>query len=270
MVRQQKLGFIGGGIMAEVILRGILAKNVFQPEQIWLYDVEAVRCTRLAQDFGINIADSNEELASLVDIVLVAVKPQVAEQVLCQVNANTWEGKLLASIVAGISTANLAAWTSQKISIARVMPNTPCMVGEGMSAISFNDKATEEEQQIIKEIFDSVGEICLIDENLINAVTGVSGSGPAYVYLIVEALTDGGVKAGLPRPISQQLAVQTLLGAAAMIKKTGKHPGELKDMVTSPGGTTIEALASLEQDGVRAALIKAVEVAVRKAEILGK
>ncbi|MDW7675692.1 MAG: pyrroline-5-carboxylate reductase, partial [Bacillota bacterium] len=156
-----------------------------------------------------------------------------------------------------------------EIAIARIMPNTPCLVGQGISAIAYNSNVSAKDQQLVKNIFSAVGEICLIQEGLMDAVTGVSGSGPAYAYLIIEALSDGGVKAGLPRTTSTQLAAQTLIGAAQMVLKTGKHPGELKDMVTSPGGTTIEALASLEQAGVRAALIKAVEVASNKAKELG-
>jgi pyrroline-5-carboxylate reductase len=268
--RQQKVGFIGAGVMAEVIIKGVLQKEVFNPEQIWVYDIDIDRTRKLQQELGVNIAADNNLLVETVELVVVSVKPQVAEQVLCHINPALWEGKLLVSIVAGINTADLAAWTSQRISIARIMPNTPCMVGAGMSAICFNEKATEGEKQIITEIFAAVGEVCTLHESLMNAVTGVSGSGPAYVYLIIEALSDGGVKAGLPRPVSLQLAVQMLLGAATMVKVTGKHPGELKDMVTSPGGTTIEALASLERDGVRAALIKAVEIATKKAEFLGR
>ncbi|MBS4026306.1 MAG: pyrroline-5-carboxylate reductase [Clostridia bacterium] len=268
--RQQKVGFIGAGIMAEVIIKGILQKEVFNPAQIWIHDIDIDRTRKLQQELLVNITADNNILVETVDLVVVSVKPQAAEQVLCHINPTLWEGKLLASIAAGINTTNLASWTSQKIPIARIMPNTPCMVGAGMSAICFNEKATEEEKQIITEIFASVGEVCTLHESLMNAATGVSGSGPAYVYLIIEALSDGGVKAGLPRPVSLQLAVQTLLGAATMVKTTGKHPGELKDMVTSPGGTTIEALASLERDGVRAALIKAVEIATKKAEFLGR
>jgi pyrroline-5-carboxylate reductase len=269
-IRRQKVGFIGAGIMAEVIIKGILQKKVFTPDQIWIYDIDQKRTRKIQQELEVNTAGDNNQIVEAADLVVVAVKPQAAEQVLCHINPALWEGKLLASIAAGISTTNLASWTCQKISIARIMPNTPCMVGAGISAICFNEKASDEEKQIITEVFASVGEVCILDESLMNAATGVSGSGPAYVYLIIEALSDGGVKAGLPRSVSLQLAVQTLLGAAAMVKATGKHPAELKEMVTSPGGTTIEALASLEQDGLRAALINAVGIAVKKADLLGK
>jgi len=270
MAHQKQLAFIGGGNMAEALLRGILAANRMQAAEILATDVRDERLAYLQATYGIGVSSDNAAAARQADTVLLAVKPQVMDRVLADLKGAVAESQLLVSIVAGIATATIAAHFPHPVRVVRVMPNTPAIVLEGMSALTGGRYATPQDLETARRLFEAVGKVVVVDESLMDAVTGLSGSGPAYVFLIIEALADAGVKVGLPRDVSLALAAQTVRGSARLVLETGKHPGELKDMVTSPGGTTIAGLHALEQGAVRAALIAAVEAATRRSQELGK
>lgn len=248
---------VGGGQMGRALIGGILAQGVLQPEQIHVVDpFPGCRSWWNENQSGVHVGDDLAAAAAESDVVLLAVKPNVIAAVADQ-PGNLYDGKLVISIAAGISLAKLCGWIKHS-RVIRVMPNTPSLVGEGASGFCVGADVTAEDKRWIEAILGSVGIALEVAEKQIDAVTGLSGSGPAYVCMIIEALADGGVLAGLPRGIAMQLATQTVLGTARMVAETGKHPGELKDAVASPGGTTIAAIASLEQNGLRGALIEAV------------
>jgi pyrroline-5-carboxylate reductase len=270
MANGKRLAFIGGGNMAEALLRGILAAKRLAPEQVIVTDVRADRLAYLRDTYGIETSGGNVDAAAHADTVLLAVKPQVVTGVLDDLRRVITERQLVISIAAGISTATIAEAFLRPVRVVRVMPNTPALVLEGMSALARGTLATPEDLALARGLFEAVGKVVVVDEALMDAVTGLSGSGPAYVFLVIEALSDAGVKAGLPRDVATALAAQTVRGAAKMVLETGKHPGELKDMVTSPGGTTIAGLHALEQGAVRASLINAVEAATRRSQELGR
>ncbi len=270
MAASRRLVFIGGGNMAEALLRGILAANRMRPQDILATDVRQERLAHLETAYRIAVSSDNAAAARQAATVLLAVKPQHMDGVLAELKDAVGEGHLLVSIAAGIPTAAIAARFPHPVRVIRVMPNTPALVLEGVSALAGGSHATPRDLETARELFEAVGNVVIVDESLMDAVTGLSGSGPAYVFLIIEALADAGVKAGLPRDIALTLAAQTVRGAARLVLETGKHPGVLKDMVASPAGTTIAGLHALEQGGVRAALINAVEAAVRRAQELGR
>jgi pyrroline-5-carboxylate reductase len=264
------LGFIGGGNMAEAMIRGLLKAQLLGPQEILASDVTAERLTYLQQTFGIRTSRDNAEVAGKADIVLFAVKPQIMSPVLDGLLDVITEEKLLISIAAGISTRLIAEKFPGKVRVIRVMPNTPALVLEAASALAPGAAATPEDLELAKRLFAAVGKVVVVEETLMDAVTGLSGSGPAYIFLIIDALSDAGVKVGLSRKVAQLLAAQTVLGAARMVLETHKHPGELKDMVTSPGGTAIAGLHTLEAGGLRTTLINAVEAATRRSMELGR
>jgi pyrroline-5-carboxylate reductase len=266
----RRLVFIGGGNMAEALLRGILAAKRLAPGEIVATDVREERLAYLRDTYAIGTCASNAEAAAQAETVLLAVKPQVMTKALTELRKVVTEQQLLISIAAGVSTATIAEAFLRPIRIIRVMPNTPALVLEGISALTRGTNATQQDLETTRRLFEAVGKVVIVDEPLMDAVTGLSGSGPAYVFLVIEALSDAGVKMGLSRDVATALAAQTVCGAAKMVLETGKHPGELKDMVTSPAGTTIAGLHALEQGAVRAALINAVETAARRSQELGK
>ncbi|KAL3138491.1 hypothetical protein ABBQ32_006281 [Trebouxia sp. C0010 RCD-2024] len=265
----QKIGFIGAGNMAEALAQGFIAKKKVAAKDIWATDISQAR-KQVFQDFGANAAESSSDVVKNSDIVFISVKPQYVSMVIKEFKQHLTDKHVIVSIAAGIPLKVLQEAAGPEAKVIRVMPNTPVFVGEVASAIALGDKATKEDSNLVSELFNSVGYCAPVPENLINAVTGVSGSGPAYVFIMIEALADGGVRAGLPRDISQKLAAQTVLGSAKMVLESGKHPGQLKDMVTSPAGTTITAVHELEKAGVRAAFINAVLSAADKSEQLAK
>jgi pyrroline-5-carboxylate reductase len=270
MLNGKCLGFIGGGNMAEAMIRGLLKAQLLGPQEILASDVTAERLTYLQQTFGIRTSRDNAEVAGKADIVLFAVKPQIMSPVLDGLLDVITEEKLLISIAAGISTRLIAEKFPGKVRVIRVMPNTPALVLEAASALAPGAAATPEDLELAKRLFAAVGKVVVVEETLMDAVTGLSGSGPAYIFLIIDALSDAGVKVGLSRKVAQLLAAQTVLGAARMVLETHKHPGELKDMVTSPGGTAIAGLHTLEAGGLRTTLINAVEAATRRSMELGR
>ncbi len=267
---EQRIGFIGAGNMAEAIISGLLNSRTVAPDRIMASDVMPERLETMQTTYDIKTTTDNVALVAASDILVLAVKPQVAKAVLAGISSHTNASKLMISIVAGLTVSAMASGLGPGTRIVRTVPNTPVFVREGMVALASDSPASSDDFLITEAIFHPVARIVSIEEKFMDAAIGVSGSGPAYVFLMIEALSDGGVKMGLPRPVALELAAQTLLGAAKMCLETGRHPGQLKDMVTSPGGTTIAALHKMEAGGVRAALIDAVEAATQRSETLGR
>eukprot|EP00669_Euglena_mutabilis_P012501 TRINITY_DN7135_c0_g1_i1.p2 TRINITY_DN7135_c0_g1~~TRINITY_DN7135_c0_g1_i1.p2 ORF type:complete len:283 (+),score=127.02 TRINITY_DN7135_c0_g1_i1:23-850(+) len=267
------VGFLGCGQMGEALAKGMIANGfVSGGQEIFAFDPWPAQLERLKEELKINICTGNKDVAAKSDIVILAVKPNVVGTVLAELEGTLSKSHLLVSICAGVTLATLseaAKAATSGVRVVRVMPNTPCMVGLSASAFAPGANTTPEDGRTVKGLFDSVGLSFEVDEKLLDAVTGLSGSGPAYVYMFIEALADGGVRAGLPRNIAQTLAAQTVKGAAEMVLSTGKHPGLLKDAVCSPGGTTIEGVAALEDGGLRAACINAVCNAASRSAALG-
>lgn len=265
---KRKIAFIGGGQMAEGLIGGLLAGQVCPPELIWVTDPLADRRDRMKSQFAIRIGADNREAIAWADIALLAVKPQTLPDVLKETH-RVLSKLLVISIVAGATIRSIVEQTTPLTKVIRAMPNTPAMVREGMTALAKGLGVSEDEMRLAREIFESVGRVVLIEERLMDAVTGLSGSGPAYVFQAIEALADGGVKMGLPRATAELLAAQTVLGAARLVLESGEHPAKLKDRVASPGGTTIAGLHELESGGLRATLIAAVEAATKRSQELG-
>ena len=263
------IAMIGSGQMGEALIGGWLAAKTVLPEALCATDASAERRDLMKRRFGVRTGSDNRDAASRADVVVLAVKPQILDAVMHDMSS-ALAGKLVLSIAAGITIAHLARLAPKGTRVVRVMPNTPVLVRDGVSALSFGAGVTEKDQQLARRLFEAVGRAVVVEEKLMDAVTGLSGSGPAYVFLAIEALADGGVKMGLPRTVADLLAAQTVLGAARMVLETGEHPAKLKDRVTSPGGTTIAGLHRLEQGGLRAALMAAVEAAAKRSEELGR
>lgn len=267
MTKTYQLGLIGGGVMGEALLSRLL-QQCYQPEQVIVSDPAPARRDYLKSEYQVAVTDANAA-AIAASTVLLAIKPQIFGTVTAALPATTYAHKpLLLSILAGVPLASLEAGFPG-CPVIRAMPNTPAIVGAGMTAIAPGQQVVAEQLEQAKAIFGAVGAVVDVPESLMDAVTGVSGSGPAFVALMLESLSDGGVAAGLPRPIANQLAQQTLLGTAQLLMDSGLHPGQLKDRVTSPGGTTIAGVATLEQHGFRSAVIEAVKAAAARSQELG-
>lgn len=250
--------------MAGAMLAGLTGSGAVPPSNLYVTDISEERLEYLKSTLGINTSGNNRELAGLVDIVVLAVKPGVILPVLREVAPVLSPGKMVMSIAGGVTTGMLETALNGSVAVVRVMPNTPALVGEGVSAVCPGSAAGRQDMEKAMAICGSFGKVVEVPESMMDAVTGLSGSGPAYMFVMLEALADAGVRMGLPRDVATLLGAQTMLGAARMVLESGKHPGQLKDMVTTPGGTTIEALYSMERDGVRAALIGAVEAAAKR------
>jgi pyrroline-5-carboxylate reductase len=261
---------IGGGVMGEALLSRLLSQGLYAPEEILLGEPSPERRGVLYEQYAIKTTDNNREVIEASKVILLAIKPQIFDVV-----AKDFQGvysespPLVLSILAGLSLAKLEeampGWP-----VVRAMPNTPSTVGAGMTAFTLGSHSSAKHGELAYEIFSAVGQVVQVPEGMMDAVTGLSGSGPGYVAIVVEALADGGVAAGLPRAVAKQLALQTVLGTAQLLQKTGMHPAELKDRVTSPGGTTIAGIACLEELGLRSALIEAVRTASSRSRELGK
>ena len=270
MVIDKTIAFLGGGNMAEALIKGLLAAGVVTADRMIVNDVSAERLEHLQKAYGVTVQKSQKEAASAADIILLCVKPQIIDVVLAK-NAQVIDAsKLVISIAAGVTVARIEKVLSGGPRVVRVMPNTPALVLAGAAGIAPGTKASPEDLAVTQQIFGAVGRAVMVDEKLMDAVTGLSGSGPAYVFTIIDALADAGVKQGIARPLALELAAQTVLGAAKMVLETGEHPGKLRDMVTSPGGTTIEGLHMLEKGKLRATLMNAVEAATMRSKELGK
>ena len=258
-----RFGFIGAGNMAQAIFSGAVQRKLARPDSIYIYDIDAEKMQTLREKWGIHTCSSLEMLHEACDILFLAVKPNVAKAILQDLPG----GKAVVSIVAGWTTSAICALCPD-IRLLRIMPNTPMLIGEGAIVFSQPSTLTADEYAVVKSLFSASGRVYELPEHLISAVTGVSGSGPAYAYLFIEALSDAGVRYGLPKDIALSLAAQTVYGSAKMVLETDQHVAALKDAVCSPGGTTIEAVAALEEHGLRNAIFKAVEACVKKAEQL--
>lgn len=252
--------------MGEAILKGILTKDA--KANITVSEKDAARLQYLQKEYGVAKAADSVSLVEAADIIILAVKPQNLGAAVESFAAKLSKDKILVSILAGVTTAKIEKLLPAGSKVVRVMPNTPALIGQGTSVLTGGANVSAGELQEVMEIFAAVGSASVLPENLFNAVTGLSGSGPAYVYVIIEALADGGVMAGLPRDIAYKLAAETVKGSAMMVTQTGRHPGQLKDMVCSPGGTTICGIREMEKAGVRGALIDTVLASAKKAEEL--
>ena len=270
MASELTLGFLGAGKMATALARGFTAAKLTSAKNLVASDVMEGARKAFADETGVKPMPTNLAVCKAASILLLAVKPDQVAGVLAEIRAHVTAKHLLISIAAGVPLAKLEAGLAPGARVIRVMPNTPALVGASASAFAVGSHATPADAALAQKLFSSVGIALQVKESLLDAVTGLSGSGPAYAYQIIEALSDGGVAAGLPRDVATKLAAQTLLGAAKMVLETGQHPGALKDMVTSPGGTTIEGLHELEKAGVRGGLMNAVRAAAEKSKKLGQ
>lgn len=269
MLEGKTIAFIGAGQMGGALIRALVARGM-DPGRIIASDADSKCLQELESTLGVKIAASNTEACRMAQIVLLAVKPQVLPDVLSEIGGSITPAQLVISIAAGVTTETVQKHLPDDVPVVRVMPNILCAVGEGAAAVCGGRGVQEEHLQTAEAIFAAAGRCVRVQERLMDAVTGLSGSGPAYVFIFIEALADGGVRVGLPRAVAHELAAQTVLGAAKMVLELGKHPAELKDRVCSPGGTTISALAVLEQYAFRAAAMEAVAAATERSEELGK
>ena len=269
-IKDKAVGFLGAGNMGEAIIKGLLRTGLVPASSLAATDVRADRLRQLGEQYGIRAVTSNRDLVAQSDVIILAVKPQIMGAVLKEIAGAVDRGRLLISVAAGVPVAALREGLGKPARLIRVMPNTPALVLEGVTAIARADGLEAGDLELAQELFGAVGRAVVLDEDALDAVTGLSGSGPAYVAIVIESLADGGVKMGLDRPTAMILAAQTVLGSARLILETGMHPGQLKDMVSSPGGTTIAGIAALEEGGVRRTFISAVERATQRSRELGK
>ncbi|MBC7195942.1 MAG: pyrroline-5-carboxylate reductase [Deferribacterales bacterium] len=271
MFENKRIGFIGAGNMATALIKGILKANLVPSDFVSASDVDIEKLDSLKSEYGINVVfKDNEKLVTESDIIVLAIKPQIFEKILKEIAPKLDKSKLIISIAAGISTEYIENVVEKDLKIVRAMPNTPALILEGATAIAPGAHVAEDDLRIAYKIFDAVGKVAVVDESQMDAVTGLSGSGPAYIFMIIEALSDAGVKMGLSRSVAMKLAAQTVMGAAKLQIETDMHPGRLKDMVTSPGGTAIAGIHTLEQGGLRTTLINAVESATMRSIELGR
>ena len=266
---KRQIGFVGSGQMARALAMGMVRAELIAPAAISAHDQLPEAAEEFARAIpGARMVGSNADVVRSADVIVLAVKPHHVSSAASQMRGAITADKLIISIAAGIPLSQLATALGTD-RIVRVMPNTPCLVGDGASGFALGRGASDEDGQFVAQVFGAVGSAFRLDEHLLDAVTGLSGSGPGYVFALIEALSDGGVKMGLPRTTALALAAQTVRGAAEMVVSTGEHPAILRDRVTSPGGTTIAGLAALEQGGFRAALINAVEAATQRSKEIG-
>jgi pyrroline-5-carboxylate reductase len=270
MLKNKQVGILGTGNMGEALIHGLLYGHLCRPDQIFCSDVRPERLKVVREKYGVKTTSHNTEVVKQSEIIILSVKPQIMKQVVGEIAKYLDLSKLIISIAAGVPMDAIESCARKDLKLIRVMPNICVSVREGASAIAGGKHALKEDLMMAKTIFDSVGKSLFIEEDLLDAVTGLSGSGPAYIFLIIDALADAGVKVGLSRDDALILAPQTVLGAAKMLIETGEHPGKLKDMVTSPGGTAIAGLHTLEEGGLRTTLINAVEVATQRSKALGE
>jgi pyrroline-5-carboxylate reductase len=270
MAAKLTLGFLGAGKMAAALAKGFIRTGLAKPDQILASDPSETARATFAKEVGAKTTTANPEVAMFANVLLLAVKPDQVGDALKETRDQFTERHLLISIAAGVPLSKLESSLGGGARVIRVMPNTPALVEASATAFALGKNATADDGQLAQKLFSSVGLAIQVKEPLLDAVTGLSGSGPAYAFLIIEALSDGGVTAGLPRDVATKLAAQTLLGAAKMVLETGQHPGALKDMVTSPGGTTMEGIHELEKAGVRGALMNAVRAATERSKQLGQ
>ena len=267
MLKGKKIAIIGGGKMGSIIAQGLISRKIISGKDITVTDIDAARLKFISQ-MGMQTSGKNKETAKNADVVILAVKPQNMAQTLKEIAPAVSKSKLVISIAAGITTSFVEGYLAKGVRVVRVMPNTPALAGAGATAVTKGANSTSADIKFARAIFDAIGITVEVDEKLMDAVTGLSGSGPAYCFLIIEALADAGVKMGLPRELALQLAAQTMLGSAILCLQGDKHPAQLKDMVTSPAGTTAAGLQALEEGKIRATLMSAVEAATKRSKEL--
>lgn len=265
-----KFAIIGVGNMGLALMRGLLDSEVVAPEGITIRNRRPTRSAELAETYGVKTAESNASCVRDADVVLIAVKPQIFSKILNEIRAELKPDAMVMSVAAGITTGRMESELGGTPRVVRAMPNTPSLIKQGATAICAGTYTTEEDLDRARHILEPISLVVTVDESHMDAVTGLSGSGPAYIMLIIEAFADAGVKVGMSREIAQELAVQTIKGSAAMLQETREHPGRLKDQVTSPGGTAIAGLHTLEQGGLRTTIMNAVEDATKRAQALGE
>jgi len=263
---EKELGIIGIGKMGSILLQKAI--KLIDNNKIIIYDINQETLNEISNNFGVEAAKDNIELVKKSKYILIAVLPQVIDNILQEIGSSITKNQVVISITAGVSIQHLSKFLNDNVEIIRIMPNIAALIGEAASVISKNQYVKKENLEYVKRLFEAIGLVFVLDERHLNAVTGLSGSGPAYIFLIIESLTDGGVKMGIPRDVALKLAAQTVLGAAKMVLETNSHPAELKDKVATPGGTTITALHLLESQKIRASLIAAVEAATMKSKSL--
>jgi pyrroline-5-carboxylate reductase len=263
-----KIGFIGCGNMASAMIEGILKKGIYKKEEIIVSNLTEAGAARSRERLGVVVTRDNREVAAHVPVLVLAVKPQFYEEVICQVRDLLTPEHLVVGIAPGKTLSWLEEQCGQPLRIARMMPNTPAMVGEGMTGLCVNERVREEDIQMLSALSNSFGRTELVPERLMDAVGAVSGSSPAYVYMFIEAMADAAVAQGMPRTQAYSFAAQAVLGSAKMVLEGGRHPGELKDMVCSPGGTTIEGVRTLERLGMRSAVFEALTACAEKGKKL--
>ena len=266
----RQIGFIGAGNMAEALIRGLVRGGHIPAVHVLASAPRRPRLDALRAAYGIDVTLDNREVAAAAEILVLSVKPQILPKVLREIADQVRPNALAISIAAGVGTEAIETALGETVRVVRAMPNVPATVGAGATAIAAGSRAGEADLDTARAIFDAVGITVALDEGHLDAVTGLSGSGPAYIFLILEALADAGVKVGLSRRDAQRLAAQTVMGSAKLLLDTDEHPGKLKDMVTSPGGTAIAGLHTLEEGGLRTTLINAVETATKRARELGR
>ena len=259
-----KLGFIGTGNMAGAIMGGIIKKGIIPAEEIIGSDIMETGRNHVKELYGIQVTADNKEVAEKADILVLSVKPQFYAETIQEIRESVREDQMVITIAPGKTLAWLEEQFGKKVKLVRCMPNTPALVGEGMTGVCCNEEVSDAEMQDVLKILESCGKAEMLPERLIDVVVSVSGSSPAYVFMFIEAMADAAVADGMPRAQAYRFAAQAVLGSAKMVLETGKHPGELKDMVCSPGGTTIEAVRVLEEKGMRSAVIEAMKACVKK------
>lgn len=262
---QKKIGFIGCGNMGMAMIGGIVKAEVVPAENVLIFDLDASKTNALKEGFGVSVMDSTESLAKQADYIVLAVKPNVYDAVLESIKIFI-DDQVIITIAAGVTIQQVEKVIGTDKAVVRTMPNTPALVGEGMSALCTNDNITDAVKEDVKVIFESFGQAEFVAEYLIDSVIGVSGSAPAYVFMFIEAMADAAVLGGMPRDKAYKFAAQAVYGSAKMVIETGKHPGELKDMVCSPGGTTIEAVRSMEKNGLRSAVMEGMMACMEKSK----
>lgn len=263
-----KLGFIGCGNMASAMIKGIIQKGILSKEELWATDVSKEFTLARTQELGIQAADGNVDLVNKCDAFVLSVKPQYYQTVIQEIREEVREDQIIITIAPGKTLSWLHEQFGKDVKIVRCMPNTPALVGEGITGVCKNEWVTPEDLDAALSILRSFGKAEVVGENLMDVVVSVSGSSPAYVFMMIEALADGAVADGMPRAQAYEFAAQAVLGSAKMVLETGKHPGELKDMVCSPAGTTIEAVRVLEERGFRSSIIECMKACVKKAREL--
>lgn len=268
MLNDRSLAVLGAGKLGETLIRGMLDAGVVRRERVTVTAAHPERVEKLCSELGVCGSASNLEAALGADLVLLAVKPQQVPLVLSEMRAELKPPRILISVAASVSTSFIEKHLDHAVPVIRAMPNTPSLLRKGMTAVCAGSHAGPSHLEIARSIFGAVGRTVTVDEKHMDAVTGLSASGPAFIYIVIESLAEGGVKVGLPRDVATELAAQTVLGAGAMVLETGEHPAKLKDLVTTPAGCTIDGILELEDGGLRVTLIKAVVRATRRAREL--